>query len=108
MFGVGADSGPSGERPRLPAFVSMRGAWLQILESKYFNFHFDFAEGQNTNISAKYQNTDVFDNYIFKFQFYFSKNHEILRNFHENKEETMAKLLKTSETFEKSERIAKF
>ena len=31
--------------------------WLQILESKYFNFHFDFAEGQNTKISAKYQNT---------------------------------------------------
>ena len=47
------------------AAVSVPG--LQILESNYFNFHFDFAEGQNTNISAsffgKYQNTDVF--YIF-------------------------------------------
>ena len=27
--------------------------WLQILESKYPNFHFDFAEGQNTKTSAK-------------------------------------------------------
>ena len=32
-------------------FMGVR--WLQILESKYFNFHFDFAECQNTKISAK-------------------------------------------------------
>ena len=35
----------------------LEGYWLQILESRYFNFHFDFAEGQNTKISAKYQNS---------------------------------------------------
>ena len=46
--------------------------WTLNVESKYFNFHFDFAVGQNTKISAskkyrqnigkisaKYQNTDV-------------------------------------------------
>ena len=38
----------------------LEGHWLQILESRYFNFHFDFAEGQNTKISAKYENTTVF------------------------------------------------
>ena len=27
------------------------GTWLQMLESKYFNFHFDFTEGLNTKIS---------------------------------------------------------
>ena len=33
--------------------VFATGPWLQILESTYLNFHFDFAEGQNTQISAK-------------------------------------------------------
>jgi hypothetical protein len=44
----------------LPGVASAADAvcWLQILESKYFNFQFDFAKGQNTKISAKDQNTE--------------------------------------------------
>ena len=79
------------EQPALPGFASAADAvcWLQILESKYFNF-FDFAEGKNTKISAKHrQNTKIrmyFDilNY---FQFHFCKIREIPTSdirFHEN------------------------
>ena len=35
---------------KLEERTDRRVNWLQILESKYFNFHFDFLEGQNTKI----------------------------------------------------------
>ena len=62
--------------------------WLQILESKYFNFHFDFAEGQNTKMLAKYrQNIEIrmyFDDFNFVVAKFAKLFHEIPRNFHGN------------------------
>ena len=34
-----------------------RVTWVQNLKSKYLRFHFEFAEGQNTKIHAKYQDS---------------------------------------------------
>ena len=36
----------------LGAIAAAGVGWLQILELKYFNFHVELAEGQNTKISA--------------------------------------------------------
>ena len=48
------------------------------------NFHFDFAEGPNTKISAKYQNTDVIYFDIFNFILATLNIRESPRTFYEN------------------------
>ena len=42
-----------------PGHVQSFGYLATDFGVKYFKFHFDFAEGQNTKVSAKYQNTDA-------------------------------------------------
>ena len=49
-----------------------------------FQLSFDFAEGQNTKISANSQNTDVNYFHIFKFVLNVLRIREIPRTFHEN------------------------
>ena len=60
-------------------------AWLQILESKCFNFHFDFAEGKNIGKMSKYgciiMYFDMFNFILAKFDSGSSKIRQIQRKF---------------------------
>ena len=64
------------------------GAWVQILELKYFNSHFDLAEGQNITdiskyVSAQNSKTSAVSTPILTAQF-FSSFRALMENIAEN------------------------
>ena len=85
LLAAGADKDAGTLSGATPFFMAAQhGHLLLIVESKYFTFHFDFAEGKNTMRSVNYRQHIKIRMYFDIFKCHFDKIREIPRKINEH------------------------